>query len=201
MPSSPGAAEDLLEKSIREGATVVAIGALTNLALLERKRPGTLKDVPVVAMGGWIEPPAEGLPQWGPERDFNVQCDTEAAQIVAAAADLTLVTLPVTLKAPLREMHLPRLRSSGPLGELLARQSEAIWPPHSAISRERPTAQYITTVGGPYEPIHRREHLEVAGDLVHNGLRHCQCPSRSERLRRSQAWGLPSGFFQYLTDL
>jgi hypothetical protein len=38
---------------------------------------------------------------------------------------LTLVTLPVTLKAHLRAADLPRLRASGPLGELLARQGEA----------------------------------------------------------------------------
>jgi hypothetical protein len=44
---------------------------------------------------------------------------------VAATARLTMVTLPVTLKTQLRAADLPRLRASGPLGELLARQSEA----------------------------------------------------------------------------
>jgi inosine-uridine nucleoside N-ribohydrolase len=49
----------------------------------------------------------------GPEADHNVQFDTRAAQIlVAAATDLTLVTLPVTLKAHLRAADLPRLRAS-----------------------------------------------------------------------------------------
>jgi purine nucleosidase len=57
--------------------------------------------------------------------DFNVQWDTRAAEIVAATADLTLVPMPVTLKAHLRAADLPRLRASGPLGELLARQGEA----------------------------------------------------------------------------
>jgi inosine-uridine nucleoside N-ribohydrolase len=57
--------------------------------------------------------------------DFNVQQDTRAAEIVAATADLTLVPLPVTLTAQLRTADLPRLRASGPLGELLARQGEA----------------------------------------------------------------------------
>jgi inosine-uridine nucleoside N-ribohydrolase len=57
--------------------------------------------------------------------DFNVQWDTRAAEIVAATADLTLVPLPVTLKAHLRAADLPRLRASGPLGELLARQGQA----------------------------------------------------------------------------
>ncbi len=124
-PSPPGAAFDLLHHSIEEGATIVGIGPYTNLALLEVVRPGSLRRVPVVVMGGWTQPPAAGLPAWGPEMDWNVQWDTRAAEILAATAALTLVTLPVTLKAHLRAADLPRLRASGPLGELLARQSEA----------------------------------------------------------------------------
>jgi purine nucleosidase len=58
--------------------------------------------------------------------DWNVQFDTKAAQILAATtSELTLVTLPVTLKAHLRAADLPRLRVCGPLGALLARQGEA----------------------------------------------------------------------------
>lgn len=125
-PSPPDAANDLLLQSIERGATIVGIGPYTNLARLEQARPGSLGRMPVVVMGGWTQPPAEGLPAWGPERDFNVQWDTRAAEVVTAAATLlTLVTLPATLKAHLRAADLPRLRSSGWLGELLARQSEA----------------------------------------------------------------------------
>ena len=75
-------------------------------------------------MGGWIRAPEVGLPQWGPEMDWNTQCDTAAAQIVADRAELTLVTLPATLKVQLRASHLQRLRASGPVGELLGRQAE-----------------------------------------------------------------------------
>jgi hypothetical protein len=50
-PSPPGATLDLLDRSIQDGATVVAIGPYTNLALLEAARPGRLGRVPVVAMG------------------------------------------------------------------------------------------------------------------------------------------------------
>ncbi len=124
-PSPPGAALDLLDQSIEQGATVIAIGPYTNLALLEISRPGSLSRVPVVVMGGWVQPPDEGLPQWGPEMDWNLQWDTRASEIVAATADLTLATLPATLKAHLRAADLPRLRASGPLGALIARQSEA----------------------------------------------------------------------------
>jgi purine nucleosidase len=124
-PSPPGAALDLLERSIDTGATLVAIGPYTNLALLEISRIGSLRRQPVVVMGGWVEPPAPGLPRWGPEMDFNVQWDTRAAEVVAATARLTMVTLPATLSAHLRRTDLPRLRAAGPLGQLLARQSEA----------------------------------------------------------------------------
>lgn len=124
-PSSIDGALDLLQKSIAGRATIVGIGPFTNLALLDQARPGCLDEVPVVVMGGWIQPPAKGLPTWGPDMDFNVQWDTRAAATLAARAKLTLVTLPATLKAHLRRADLPRLRASGPLGELLARQSEA----------------------------------------------------------------------------
>ncbi len=92
-PSPPGAALDLLSHSIDQGATIIGIGPYTNLALLEVARPGSLGRVPVVVMGGWTQAPSAGLPAWGPERDFNVQWDTHAAEIVAAAAKLTLVAL------------------------------------------------------------------------------------------------------------
>jgi inosine-uridine nucleoside N-ribohydrolase len=125
-PASAGAALDALQRSIDLGATVVAIGPYTNLAVLELLRPGALAHATVVVMGGWVDPPEAGLPEWGPERDWNVQWDTQAAGVVlAAAGDLTLVTFPATLAAPLRARDLPRLRASGPVGRLLARQGEA----------------------------------------------------------------------------
>jgi purine nucleosidase len=124
--SPPGAALDLLHASVERGATIVATGPLTNLAMLEVSRPGTLSEVLAVFMGGWIIPPDPGLPQpqWGPDMDWNTQCDTSAVLTVARTARLTLVTLPATLKAHLRASHLDRLRASGPFGDLLARQSE-----------------------------------------------------------------------------
>ena len=124
-PSPPGAALDLLEGSLGAGATLVAIGPYTNLALLEITRARQ----PGAAAGcrhGWlVQPSTPGLPQWGPDMDFNVQWDARAAEVVAATARLTLVTLSATLNAHLRRADLPRLRAAGPLGQLLARQSEA----------------------------------------------------------------------------
>lgn len=125
-PASPGAALDALARSVESGAMIVAIGPVTNLALLEVARPGILHGAPVVVMGGWVDPPAIGLPQWGAEMDWNVQWDVRAMEIVATSgADLSFATLPGTLEAQLREAHLPRLRAAGALGELIANQSVA----------------------------------------------------------------------------
>lgn len=126
LPSSQGAALDLLAHSIDAGATVVGIGTFTNLALLEVARPGSLRRAPIGLMGGWVHPPADGLPAWGPDMDWNVQFDPRATEIVfASAADLTLATLPATMQAHVRRANLPRLRAAGPLAKLIARQSEA----------------------------------------------------------------------------
>lgn len=123
LPSPVEDALDLLDRSIDAGATVVAIGPYTNLALLERARPGRLDGARVVVMGGWVRPPRAGLPAWGPDMDWNVQCDPAAARLVVELADLTLATLPATMQAQLRGVHLPRLAASGSLGALLARQA------------------------------------------------------------------------------
>ena len=123
-PSPTGVALDLLTQSIERGATIAAIGPWTNLALLEAAQPGRLGSVPVVAMGGWETAMAHGYPPWGPGRDWNVQCDSAAAStVISATENLTLSTIPETIGACLRRVHLPRLLDSGPIGRLLARQS------------------------------------------------------------------------------
>jgi purine nucleosidase len=126
LPAPADAALELLRTSIDGGATVIAIGPYTNLAELEQQRPGILRRASIVVMGGWTEEPDDGLPPWGPERDWNVQWDTGAAEVVAASAGrLTLTPFSATLRAHLRAAELPRLRASGALGRLLALQAEA----------------------------------------------------------------------------
>jgi inosine-uridine nucleoside N-ribohydrolase len=125
-PGPIGDAMPLLRASVDSGATIVAIGPYTNLATLEAIRMGSLGRVPVVLMGGAVRAPDPGLPQWGPAMDWNVQCDTNAAQVVFAnTTNLTLTTLAPTFKAHLRAEHLPRLRAAGKLGALLAHQAQA----------------------------------------------------------------------------
>ncbi len=60
VPPSPGpagAALRLLADSVEAGATIVAIGPCTNLALLAVERPAALAGADVVVMGGWFDLP------------------------------------------------------------------------------------------------------------------------------------------------
>ena len=124
-PSPPGAALDLLAAGVEAGATVVAVGPYTNLALLEAARPGLLSRARVVVMGGHIPAAGDGLPPWGAEEDFNLQQDHQAARVVLEACDPVVVPLSATARVHLRAADLPRLRAAGPLGSLLADQAEA----------------------------------------------------------------------------
>jgi inosine-uridine nucleoside N-ribohydrolase len=127
LPPGPvDTALDLLAASVSAGAVVVGIGPATTLALLERRTPGALRPAHLVLMGGWVDRPADGLPQWGPADDWNVVCDVVAAtEVRAAAGRLTVVPLATTANVHLRDRDLPRLHAAGPLGDLLARQATA----------------------------------------------------------------------------
>lgn len=123
-PSPPGAALDLLAESAEAGATIVAIGPWTNLALLEVARPGLLASTRVVVMGGYVRPPRPGLVPMTPDMDYNVQQDVVAARLVWERCTPVLVQLSACLEVSLREVHLARLRRSGGLARLVARQGE-----------------------------------------------------------------------------
>lgn len=125
VPGQDRLAVALLERSIQQGATIVANGPYTNLALLERRSPGILASASLVLMGGFVFPPSPGLPQWGRELDYNVQVDPQSAQLIFKYARPVLVPLSVTLETFLRRSWLPNLRDAGRLGQLLATQAEA----------------------------------------------------------------------------
>src|SRR5215211_662405 len=123
-PSPPGAALDLLARSVEMGATIVGVGPWTNLALLEVMRPGLLASTQLVVLGGYVRAVGAGLPTWEPDMDYNVQQDTLAARIVWEQCDPLVVQFSASLEASLREAHLPRLREGGVLARLIARQGE-----------------------------------------------------------------------------
>ncbi len=124
---APGPIEDalsLLARSVEQGAAIVAIGATTNLALLETRHPGILSRAELYLMGGYVHPPRAGYPAMTNEMDTNIQVDVEAAEIVFRAANPTLIPLSVGVETSLRRAYLPALREAGPLGRLIARQAE-----------------------------------------------------------------------------
>jgi purine nucleosidase len=181
-PVSSGATE-LLAAGVAAGAVVVAIGPYTNLAVLERQRPGALAGARVVVMGGWVDPPDVGLPAWGPARDYNVQWDVHAArEVFDAVGDLTLSTLPVSLKVPLRLRDLDAVRSMGPVGEMVARQSEAhaqdsgksaLGPAHDGLPDDLVNFHYdplacAVAVGWPGAVVEdRRLRFALEGPVLH----------------------------------
>ncbi|HEX8180442.1 MAG TPA: nucleoside hydrolase [Pyrinomonadaceae bacterium] len=115
----------LLERSIEQGATIAAIGAFTNLALLERRKPGILRAARLYLMGGYVFPPRAGFPPFTNEMDWNVQVDAQSALYVLQHSSPTLVPLSITIETSLRRKYLTRLRQAGPLAQLIARQAEA----------------------------------------------------------------------------
>jgi inosine-uridine nucleoside N-ribohydrolase len=109
-----GHAVDFLAERM-EGATLVATGPLTNVALLLARYPDVQPER-IVLMGGAI---AEG--NVTPAAEFNVWADPEAAKrVFASGLDVTMVGLDVTHQALLTGAHAERLRYSGRIGTFVA---------------------------------------------------------------------------------
>lgn len=98
---SPNLLDDalaLLTQSIEHGATIVAIGPYTNLALLDRARPGLLVGAPLYLMGFHARDVPAGFPRWGIDTDYNVQSDAESARHVLTTQAPTLIPLEMTVQ-------------------------------------------------------------------------------------------------------
>lgn len=87
--------------------TVLALGPLTNLALLARDAPEAYSRIGrIIAMGGTMQEPGNA----GPHAEFNMACDPHAASLVLAApVPVTLVPLDVTRKVRATFADLDRL--------------------------------------------------------------------------------------------
>lgn len=116
---------ELIEQSIEKGATMIAIGPLTNLSLLEERRPGILGRADLYLMGGYIHGPRPGFPQFGSQDDYNMQIDVRSAANVLASSRPTVVPVDVTVETSLRRAYLDVLSRSGPVARLISRQAEA----------------------------------------------------------------------------
>jgi purine nucleosidase len=124
-PNSIEKAIELLKKSIDDGATIIGIGPLTNLYLVDKQYPGILARANLYLMGGFIYPLRPGYPNWKNEFDFNVQVDIKSAKHVLGNSSPTLVPISVTAETALRRSAIEKLRTAGALGQLIARQAEA----------------------------------------------------------------------------
>jgi inosine-uridine nucleoside N-ribohydrolase len=97
------------------GSTLVAVGPLTNVALMLALRPEARPER-IVLMGGAI---AEG--NITPAAEFNIWADPEAAaRVFASGIDVTMVGLDVTHRALLTPAHADELRGAGRAGRLVA---------------------------------------------------------------------------------
>lgn len=106
-------AVELLAEVLRastERVTVVAVGPLTNVALLLRRHPELVEAIgEVVVMGG-----STGAGNHAPLAEFNIVVDPEAAHVVATSGlPLTLCPLDVTHQALATEEVLDGLRALG----------------------------------------------------------------------------------------
>ena len=123
-PNPLADALQLLKQSIEQQATIIAIGPYTNLYLLDLQYPGILMYAKLFLMGGYIYPIRQGFPNWGNDSDWNIQVDGKSAKHVLEHSSPTLIPLTVTVETALRRAYLSDLRTTGPLGELIARQAE-----------------------------------------------------------------------------
>ena len=111
---SPQHAVDFLAERI-EGATLVATGPLTNVALLLARHAEAVPER-IVLMGGAI---AEG--NVTPAAEFNIWADPEAAhRVFTSGLDVTMVGLDVTHQALVTSAHAEQLGQSGRIGTVVA---------------------------------------------------------------------------------
>jgi inosine-uridine nucleoside N-ribohydrolase len=111
-------AVELMARLLRERPlTLVAIGPLTNIALLLALRPELAARIErIVLMGGAI---AEG--NVTPAAEFNIWCDPEAAhRVFSSGIDITMVGLDVTHRALFGRERAEGLRASGRAGAVVA---------------------------------------------------------------------------------
>lgn len=134
----PGDAVDWLSATLMEHPEgtldLLALGPLTSIAQLIDRAPAAARRIGrLIAMGGAIEVPGNV----GPQSEFNIANDPEAARIVMAAGlDLTLIPLDVTRQVRADAAFLDRLARAGTPQALAVRDLIAAY-----FDRTRDTAR------------------------------------------------------------
>ena len=148
-----------------DGATLVAVGPLTNVALMLSRYP-RVRPSRIVLMGGSI-----GLGNVTPAAEFNIWADPEAAaRVFESGLDVTMIGLDVTHQALMTEPDAERLRRTGRTGTLVAE----LWAFYNRF--------HSRTYGFDGSPIHDAVALAhvFRPDLVETEHRHVEidCGSR-----------------------
>ena len=118
-PVEDGAVKFLYDQLTGERgeAVLVALGPLTNLAMLLRERPIALEQAKqIVVMGGAVNTPGNITP----EAEFNFYCDPVAADIVLSSRlPITMVDLAACRQVKISREQALDLKSATPLGRLM----------------------------------------------------------------------------------
>ena len=118
-PVEDGAVKFLYDQLTGERgeAVLVALGPLTNLAVLLRERPIALEQAKqIVVMGGAVNTPGNVTP----EAEFNFYCDPVAADIVLSSRlPITMVDLAACRQVKISRERALGLKSATPLGRLM----------------------------------------------------------------------------------
>jgi len=118
-PVEDGAVKFLYDQLTGERgeAVLVALGPLTNLAVLLRERPIALEQAKqIVVMGGAVNTPGNVTP----EAEFNFYCDPVAADIVLSSRlPITMVDLAACRQVKISREQALGLKSATPLGRLM----------------------------------------------------------------------------------
>ncbi len=115
---------------------VLALGPLTNIALLLNEQPEAARRIGrIIARGGAVEERGNV----GPRSEFNLACDPEAAaKVLESGLDVTLVPLDVTRKVRADLDYLDLLRSSGSMPAAIAADLIAAYFAESGDRTSRP---------------------------------------------------------------
>jgi inosine-uridine nucleoside N-ribohydrolase len=150
------------------GATLVAVGPLTNVALMLARHPEARPDR-IVLMGGSI-----GLGNVTPAAEFNIWADPEAAaRVFESGLDVTMIGLDVTHEALMTQADADQLRAAGRTGTLVAE----LWEFYNRFHSQ--------TYGFDGSPIHDAVALAhvFRPDLVQTEHRHVAIDCTSELCR------------------
>ena len=157
---------DLLMREPEGSIDLLALGPLTNLALLLREAPAAAARLGrVIAMGGAVQEPGNV----GPRAEFNLAVDPEAAaEVMAAELDLTLVPLDVTRRVRATLEDCAQLRASGqPAAEGAAGLIEAYFQTtatESKVAESRPLHDPCVMLLALRPDLFRCEELTLAVD-------------------------------------